>query len=183
METIILYCNCQIYFYLHFITAFTCYSVTSPILVSRTVGHPSGIKKQFEDIGTQIGKMLMSSNLLKASKLTFCRVDVALCPIGWASGFPLEAGSVKRDIDIRSGGCCSIILGYSSHTHPRHSVRAQKASNQPAGKSWMHQRRSAERRKTTSARQRRKTTRNAIPTMKALEDAMWKKSRRRKNGR
>ena len=54
--------------------------------------------------------MLMSSNLLKASKLTFCRVDVALCPIGWASSFPLEAGSVKRDIDIRSGGCCSIIL-------------------------------------------------------------------------
>ena len=125
----------------------------------------------------------MSSNLLKASKLTFCRVDVALCPIGWASGFPLEAGSVKRDIDIRSGGCCSIILGYSSHTHPRHSVRAQKASNQPAGKSWIHQRRSAGRRKTTSARRRRKTTRNAIPTMKASEDAMWKKSRRTKNGR
>ena len=161
--------------------------------------------------------MLMASNLLKASKLTFCRVDVALCPIGWASGFPLEAGSVKRDIDIRSGGCCSIILvlctcvlvflctcvlrdiilglyirsggccsiilGYSSHTHPRHSVRAQKASNQPAGKSWIHQRRSAGRRKTTSARRRRKTTRRARPTMKASEDAMWKKSRRRKNGR
>ena len=130
-------------------------------------------KKRLEDIGTRIGKMLMSSNLLKASKLTFCRVDVALCPIGWASGFPLEVGSVKRDIDIRrSGGCCSIILGYSSHTHPRHSVRAQKASNQPAGKSWIHQRRSAGRRKRTSARRRGKTTRRARPTMKASEDAM-----------
>ena len=40
METIILYCNCQIYFYLHFITA-SCY-IKVFTLHNDEVGHPSG---------------------------------------------------------------------------------------------------------------------------------------------